>query len=169
MLASGLRLEEAAKLRPCDIREEQGVFVFDVNTDAGLLKTASSARLVPIHSALLPSLQALAATQSDPKANLWGLKQDRGGRWSESLSKRLNTRIDAAGIQERGLVTESLRNTFAFKLRAEGVPLSDIAELLGHSSSRGGHAMTARYAGRAELEKLQQAAERLPLAPLLAI
>jgi integrase len=56
MLFAGLRTEEAAKLVPEDIREEQGVHVLDINRRNGRLKTKNADRLVPIHSAILGPL-----------------------------------------------------------------------------------------------------------------
>jgi integrase len=167
MLYSGLRLEEAAKLRPCDIVKREGVYCFDINQEAGRLKRKEAARVVPIHSAMLPhvlKLKAEVTRRGGEKANLWGLTPDKHGRWSELLSKRLNGRLDAAGIDARGLVMESARNTFGAKLRAAGVDLYTIAELYGHSSKSDVRlAMTKRYVGREELHRMRDAVEKLTL------
>ncbi len=49
-LYSGMRLEEIAQLRVEDVRQIDGVWVFDVNASLGnKLKTTDSTRLVPIH------------------------------------------------------------------------------------------------------------------------
>jgi integrase len=50
---SGLRREEVAQLRVQDLREVEGVWVLDVTKEAGPLKNKGSARIVPVHSALL--------------------------------------------------------------------------------------------------------------------
>jgi len=125
MLKSGLRLEQAAKLRPCDLIQVEGVHCFDINSQAGRLKGKSSARLVPIHSRMQPHLSQWAikvSTEDGPQANLWRLTADKTtGRWSEQLSKRLNARLDSAGINGPGFVTEYARNTFGAKLNAAGV------------------------------------------------
>ena len=168
MLATGMRLEEAAKLRPCDIQQDGDIWVIDVNSEAGRLKTKNSARRVPIHSAIRADLLARkeqVEREAGPKANLWGIAgPDSKGRWSEQLSKRLNTRIDRAGIADRKLVMESARNTFINSLRQAGVDESTVADLVGH---RSGETMSfARYADRASLERLSAAVEKftLPLA-----
>lgn len=54
MLFGGLRLEEAAKLAPMDIKTVDGVVVLDINRRVGRLKTKNADRLVPVHSAILP-------------------------------------------------------------------------------------------------------------------
>jgi integrase len=166
MFASGLRLEEAAKLRPCDIQQLDGIWFIDVNEESGRLKTRHSRRRVPIHSALLDSLlrrKAQVEAQSGPQANLWGLEgPDSRGRWSEQLSKRLNTRVDRAGITEKKLVMESARNTFIHQMREAGVDEPTVADLVGHSS---GDTMSfSRYADRASLGRLSLAVEKLKFA-----
>jgi site-specific recombinase XerD len=167
MLMSGLRLEEAAKLRPCDLIQVEGVHCFDINSQAGRLKGKSSARVVPIHSAMRPNLSQWAtevSTSSGPQANLWRLTADKTGRWSEQLSKRLNARLDSAGIDSPGIVMESARNTFGAKLHAAGVSLYTISELYGHSSKADARlAMTKRYVGREQLQRMRDAVERLSM------
>jgi integrase len=168
MLYTGLRLEEAAKLRPCDVVEVEGIRCFDINQEAGRLKKGKqSERLVPIHSALLPHVLRLAqevTTEFGPKANLWSLSADKSGRWSEQLSKRLNARLDSAGVNHRCLVIESARNTFGAKLNAAGVSLYTISEIYGHSSKADASlAMTKRYVGREQLQRMRDAIESLSL------
>lgn len=112
MLYAGLRTEEAAKLVPEDVREEQGVYVVDINRNHGRLKTRNADRLVPIHSAILPAL--LKYTEGRPVGvNLWGLKPNANGVHSAYLSKRLNAILDQGRPENDRLVTYSLRHTFA--------------------------------------------------------
>lgn len=163
MLATGLRLEEAAKLRPCDIQQDGEVWVIDVNDDVGRLKTRDSKRRVPIHSAIradLVSRKEQVERERGPQANLWGLDgPDRRGRWSEQLSKRLNKRVDQADIKDKKLVMESARNTFIDALKQAGVDEPTAADLVGHRS--GGTMSFSRYAGRANLERLSAAVEKI--------
>jgi len=64
-------LEEAAAIRPCDVREVDGVWCIEVSEEASNTKTENAARLVPVHTALQPELRALVpANQGAPKANL---------------------------------------------------------------------------------------------------
>jgi integrase len=78
MLYAGLRTEEAAKLTPEDVREEQGVYVLDINRKHGRLKTKNADRLVPIHSAIHGELLKHTAGRTRGE-NLWGLKVNAAG------------------------------------------------------------------------------------------
>jgi integrase len=131
MLYAGLRTEEAAKLTPEDVREEQGTWVFDINRKHGRLKTQNADRLVPIHSAILGDLIRYTAGKARGE-NLWGLKVNNAGTYGAALSKRLNAVLDIACPEDDKLVTYSLRHTFATRLKYADVADSILDELLGH-------------------------------------
>jgi integrase len=131
MLFCGLRLEEAAKLRPDDIKQEQGVYLVDINHQVGRLKNKHSARLVPLHSAIEAEIRSQAAGVKRGE-NLWGLQANAYGTYSAALSKRLNARLDRAVPDNDKLVTYSLRHTFATKLKHSGAMDTKVAELMGH-------------------------------------
>jgi integrase len=157
MLFAGLRTEEAAKLVPEDIREEQGVWVFDINRRHGRLKTKNADRLVPIHSAILNAL--LKYADGRPKGvNLWGLRINAQGTFSAALSKRLNDVLDRMCPEDDRLVCYSLRHTFATRLKHADVQDSLLDELLGHKVER---LSVGRYGKRYPAEKLREAVERL--------
>jgi integrase len=129
LLYSGLRLNEAASLRCADIRQEQGVWVFDVREgDGKRLKTPAAARLVPLHGRLVD----LTAREGD-----WlfpGLAScGPDGKRSLSISQAFTTHRRACGLDWPGLCAHSLRKNFASALDRAGVPLADAAALLGHS------------------------------------
>jgi integrase len=93
--------------------------------------------------------------------NLWGLEKDRHGKWSVSLSKRLNKRLGAAiPGKSRKLVVESLRNTFATRLKAADVQEHAISELMGHAASS---LAVGRYGKKLEPAKLQANIEKLSI------
>jgi len=153
MAYTGLRLEEAVALRPCDVREVEGVWCVEVSEEASNTKTENAARLVPVHTELLPELRGLVlANQGAPKANLWGLKHDRHGKLSARVSKRLNNRLrNAIESKSSRLVVESLRNTFATRLRAADVQEHVISELLGHAV---GSLSVGRYGKKLDAKNL---------------
>lgn len=157
MLFAGLRTEEAAKLVPEDVREEQGVYVLDVNRKHGRLKTENADRLVPIHSAILGELLKYTAGRTRGE-NLWGLVKNSGGTYSASLSKRLNTLLDRACPEDDKLVPYSLRHTFATRLKYADVADSVLDELLGHKVEK---LSVGRYGKRYPVEKLRDAVDRL--------
>lgn len=162
MLFAGLRTEEAAKLTPEDIRQEQGVWIVDINRKVGRLKTKNADRLVPIHGAILPEL--LKYTEGRPQGvNLWGLTANRFGTFSAALSGRLNSALDRACPENDRLVTYSLRHTFATRLKyADATDYLD--ELLGHKVEK---LSTGRYGKRYPVEKLRDAVERLKVPKLI--
>ena len=76
-MLSGLRREEICQFYPFDIRQVGNVWCFDVNSngDDKSLKTESSDRLVPIHSALIRlGFIRFVETRKDSH-NLWGFKK----------------------------------------------------------------------------------------------
>lgn len=91
MTYNGARLEEASALRPCDVREIDGVLCIEVSPEASQTTTENAARLIPVHSDIQDELRQHASTRSSqPTANLWGLEADRFGKRSAALSKRLS-------------------------------------------------------------------------------
>lgn len=92
-----------------------------------------------------------------------GESKAASGRWGTKLSKRLNARLDQAGVKGSALVMESARNTIAARLAEAGTEERLIAELLGHADQRGGTSMTRRYIGKARLEVLRDAVVKLSL------
>ncbi|WP_028708382.1 tyrosine-type recombinase/integrase [Propionicicella superfundia] len=62
----------------------------------------------------------------------------RGGAWDDrNFSRRvLQPAAKAAGLGSLGLGLHDLRHTYASWLVADGVPLSRVAELLGHASAK---------------------------------
>ena len=156
MLYGGLRLEEAAQLRPQDIREQDGAWVIDVNQEAGALKTDNAARLVPLHSAIREKVVAFARKAAGE--NLWGLTEDSTGRYSGGLSRYLNRRIDTNVTEDKRFNAYSLRRTFATRLKYADVQEFAISELMGHSV----HALaTGTYGKKLDVKHLSTAIERL--------
>jgi integrase len=158
MLYGGLRLEEAAQLRPKDIREEHGVWVIDVNEDAGALKTENAARLVPLHSAIRDRVVAFAETRKGTDGNLWGLTEDSTGRLSGPLSKSLNRWIDTRVTDDKRFNAYSLRRTFATRLKWADVQEFAISELMGHAVQA---LSTGTYGKKLDVVRLKVAVERL--------
>jgi integrase len=160
MLYAGLRTEEAAGLRGCDIREESGVWVVDVRQHRDRrLKTAAATRIVPVHESILPQLLARACTVM-PRANLWGLEKDSTNIFSNALSKRLSHRLRVAVANRDRLVMHSLRLTFSTRLMEAGVQEHVISKLLGNKI----YASTlSGFEAKPDLARLKHAVARLVL------
>lgn len=161
---SGMRLGEVAQLRKCDVREERGVRVFDVNGEDGKeLKTAASIRLVPVHPRLVQlGLPAFLAAQ--PDGFLWDERLRLTANPSKGnfdrLSRLLNDRIRRAGITDRRKVVHSFRHTFRDRLSDAEVPTHVIKAIIGHTDT---DITTGIYGSRPSPAKMLAAVEKVTL------
>lgn len=135
---TGARLGEIAQLHLKDIRQQDGIWVFDMNEegDRKSLKTSAARRLVPIHSKLIAAglldyLQAMIDKKAtklfpdfsyDPK-NGWGRQQSR---W---FNDRLLVQL---GLKSKTRVFHSLRHTVNTRLLQVGVADPLVKSIIGH-------------------------------------
>ena len=151
-LYTGCRLEELCQLHIDDVRQEDNIWVLDINEKGSKkLKTKSSKRLVPIHSKLIElgfidyidSVQELKEQRVFPE-----LKKGRDGystqvsKWFSRYKKKLNL--------DDSKVFHSFRHTFANTLKQNNVEESITSALLGHSTdnitySRYGKSYSSSY------------------------
>jgi integrase len=163
-LFTGMRIEEICQLYLDDIRQEDGVWVFDVNSHAAdkKLKTRSSSRLVPLHPFLVHDLHLVeyAATlrRKGEKRLFPELQRLRDG-YGQRVSKWFARYRIACGVTEKGKVFHSFRHGLADALKQTGVvdPLI-MAELEGHAVK--GETL-GRYAKRYPASKLLEAIKLL--------
>lgn len=165
MAYTGCRMGEAAQLRKVDIRQEQGVWVFDFNEESEqkTLKTDGSQRLVPVHPRLLALglLDFVATCEGDflfPERIRFTERDTRGN--VDRLSKQLNRWLRKAGVIDVRKTFQSFRGTMATRLKGMGVPEYQIAEILGHEND---NITTGRYGKRTDLNTLAAAISRLEL------
>ncbi|WP_162604989.1 site-specific integrase [Geomonas terrae] len=160
-LYSGMRKEEICQLQRADIRQEEGVWVFDINCKGEkTTKTEAGLRLVPIHSVLIQigflEFCRVRAKGRDT-GNLWGFIQ-----WRESWGKKWGGQFNhwfATNIQtEKGKVFHSFRHTVVDELKQLGEPKELVSELIGHVVND----MTfGRYGKGYSVHVLRKAIERL--------
>ena len=156
---TGARLNELAQLRVIDIKQEDGIWIFDI-TDEGedtSLKTKESKRRIPIHPQLLElgilEYRDAAAAKGwewlfqSIKPDINGRRSTRAGGWF----RKFLTRIDVKGDERGG--THRFRHTLADRLRAAGVDEYDIGMVFGHKVDIA--RMTTKY-GRTVSGTLQQ-------------
>lgn len=160
-LFSGGRLGEVAQLHLSDIRTDDGIPCFDFNdTGEKNLKTASSSRIVPIHSALLELglMDYVERLRKEGKPRLWmnlklkreGFGQDVG-RWFQRYGRK---HISA----DKRKSLHSMRHTFITALNRAHVPEAIVAELAGHTH---GNIDRDRYGHGFEVRQLKEAIEKL--------
>lgn len=165
---SGMRLAECAKLRREDVRQQRGIWVFDINDrgDGRKLKTSASARLVPVHPRLteLGFLEWIHAARAGFLWDAeWRTTNNPGRGDIDGLSKLLGRRLRSAGVTDpKKTGAHSFRHTVATRLKAESVPDYQIADLIGHEDAS---MTTGRYGKATDVSRLADvvALLRLPI------
>lgn len=169
-LHTGARISEIAQLTPGDIREEDGVWVIDINASGGKrLKVLTTKRIVPIHSSLV-ELGFIDMSQ-DRRANakalllpnipkpVGGDPGKQPGQWFRE--KLLEQALGKA--RRKGLGFHSFRHHMETMLRDAHVNSVMADRLLGHQSPGVG----AGY-GRTNLTALKESVEKVVLPPAVA-
>jgi integrase len=157
-LFTGARLGELCQLYVADIRQDEGIWVFDINHSGEdkSLKTKSSKRLIPIHSKLislgfLEHVQALKA--EGHKRIFYDVSMGNINTYATVFSKRFATALNGIGIKHSKLCFHSFRHSFMDALRK--VKFSDSIKhlLMGHKDT---HISTVYGTGysTAELKEL---------------
>jgi integrase len=132
---SGMRLEEIAQLSAADIREQDGMLVFDVHTGEGYsIKTRAGVRIVPVHSALVAA-GLLRYRDALPEGSrlfpaLMARKFNR--KVGPSISFKFTKWRRRLALNRKGLCFHSLRHSVSTVLEAAGVAETDVDRLTGH-------------------------------------
>lgn len=164
-LATGARINELCSLRGCDIKEEDGVWVIDINDDGEKeLKTDSSKRRVPIHNYLLTlGLHKFAASQGEgplfPDLNkVAGRELGHGAsKWFGRLKK------DKLGLPE-DVTFHSFRHLIRDMLTDAGAGGEVIASILGHAQTT---TTFGKYGSSIRPSVLNRYIQKLPVEALL--
>ena len=136
-LLSGMRLNEMARLRLVDLREDEddGVWFFDVSRKGGRsTKTVTSIRRIPLHPeleriGLLKYRAWLIDRGSRPEDPLWpGLKAPSWSKWINGYLR------DPCGITESTKVFHSFRHTFKRMTRDAGLYEELHDAITGHAN-----------------------------------
>jgi integrase len=134
-LLTGARINEICQLHLSDIREVDGVWVFDINDEKEkMLKSASSARLIPIHSKLieLGFMEYVEQLRTRKEDRLFPeLKKQRDG-YSQAASKWFGRYRRRVGVHSKTKAYHSFRHTVGNHLKQKGLPGEQIGAILGH-------------------------------------
>lgn len=149
-LCTGMRIEEICQLYLVDIKEENGVLCFDVNTrkvngkNDKSVKTLSGNRLVPVSPVLkdlgiveyIEELREKGAERLFPEL----VKKKNSSKYSSEVSRWFNRYLDNIGIEndeEKGSkVFHSFRHTFINDCKQAGVENLKRREVAGHAGNR---------------------------------
>lgn len=158
-LYHGNRLEEFAQLIRSDLRQQEGIWYFDINDDEGKqVKNEQSKRRVPIHPKLLSLglidyIETVAPGPGDPvfpQLRPGGADGKRGHAFTKWWTRY---RKDI-GLYEPGLDYHSFRHGVTTKLFAAEVPEVFVDELTGHEGKGTSRAV---YTKEMPLQKLYDA------------
>lgn len=135
---TGARLNEIAQMHLTDIREQNGIWFFDLNDDddSKHLKADASRRPVPIHDQLIefgiiPYVQELR--QSGAKKLFPEFTYCTKNGWGRSLGRWFNEQLmPKLGMKRKELVFHSLRHTVVTRLLQSDVPLPMVRAIVGH-------------------------------------
>jgi integrase len=155
---SGMRQEEICQLHLEDLRQESGIWVFDVNDrPPRQLKNRNAVRLVPIHRELLAmGLLAYAdELRSAGKLRLFPQLSTGGAddRFGHNFSKSFTYYRKQIELYQPGLDFHSFRHSATTFLAHAGVAVPIIDQLTGHATP----GETARYTKGFRIEQLTEA------------
>jgi integrase len=158
-LYSGMRLGEIVQLLKSDVKQEHGIWYFDVNKGEGKsLKTASSKRRVPIHAGLI-ELGFLKFVQAGPQSGrvFSEIKIGADGYPSHNFSKWWGRYAARTGFKADRTAFHSFRHNFLDALHAAGSQEYINKALMGHvdKSVHGG------YGSGAPLSTLNEAIDKI--------
>lgn len=140
MLATGLRVSEAANLKPEEVLARQGGVFLRVKHGKG-----DKGRLVPVIDADVARELLAFAKEKEQGENLFGVTSGTLKWYAQEVR-------DATGVDFH---SHRLRHTFATRLLAQGVPIDVVQEVLGHSNIN----TTRKYAKTAPEKVFQLAAK----------
>ena len=121
-LYSGARLNEIAQIHLADVRQQDGIWCFDLSDDdeSKKLKTDASRRLVPIHSQLieLGLLDHVQKLRTHNAQKLFpGFQYDAKNGWGRSLGRWFNDRfLVKTGLKDKGVSFHVFRHTVVTRL-----------------------------------------------------
>lgn len=158
-LFSGMRLGEIVQLLKSDVKQENGVWYFDVTKGEGKsLKTASSKRRVPIHRSLIE----LGFVEFVAAGAVFGrvfpeIKQGADGYHSHNFSKWWGRYASRTGFKTDRTAFHSFRHSFLDRLRAVNSPEYINKALMGHTDN----SVHGGYGSGASLSALKEAIDRV--------
>lgn len=152
MAFSGARPAEIAQLHAVDVRQQDGVWIMDINDEDENQRTKNqnSKRVVPIH----PELIRIGFIKHCQQTTGAGEKQifpeveiPKEGQIAAQFSREFNRYLADIGVKtSKNVVTYSLRHTVVDQLRIAGFMDNEIETIVGHEKQT----QTSKYGKRRE-------------------
>lgn len=155
---TGARIAELSQLRKEDVSKVEGVWCIRIAPEAGSIKTVSSERLVPVHTALIKEglLDFVGSSKSGPLFP--SLKLDKFGARGGTGTKILGRWIRSLGIVDRRISpNHSWRHRFKTLSRRYGLASDIVDVIVGHGKKSVGDAY-----GEFPISALQRELEKIP-------
>jgi integrase/recombinase XerD len=149
LFLSGMRRGELIHLEWSDVRFDLKVILIQVKDD---WRPKTDERVIP----LSPALERLFREEWRERRSNRFVVANRAGNQETHLLEKLKKICRRAGITPSAATLHALRHSFGSHLRMAGVPLANIADLMGHKDL----ATTQIYA-KVEVEHLREAVSRL--------
>lgn len=158
-LCTGARANELLQLTKSDVRQEDGVWIIDINKR---VKTRDSVRKVPLHPELISVgfVEWVTSLKIMPDERLFSEVSPASGdgKFSTTYSKRFGRFLSSLELEDERKVFHSFRHLFTDLLRAkadDGV----IKAILGHDDP----SVTSRYGKGYPLQRLHEAVSAVVL------
>ncbi len=162
---TGARLNEVAQIMLDDIKQEDGIYYFDMNDDGDdkKLKNAASRRRVPIHQALLQRgivEYAEKLRKQGKKRLLHELTFCKKNGYGKNLGRFFNTKfLVELGMKNKQAVFHALRHTVVTRLAQAGHDEKKLKAIIGHTQS--GTAMNTYFAEGFKIKDLKAVIDAL--------
>lgn len=156
LMLTGARSSEICGLRACDVRQVEGVLVFDINMKLRQLKNRAARRLIPVPSMLVAEILAAASGKPDDAMLFDSLRERAQGpahQMQIDASKVLRKHVTT----DRSLTTHCLRHTWRQRAEASGVAPAVRRAIMGHSLGKDAH--DSVYGARPPVKELAKAIE----------
>lgn len=147
LLFTGARLEEICQLELEDIRQEEGLWIVDINDGKGKrVKNRASNRRVPLHPFLVDGLhlpQYVEQLRSRKETRLFPELPQQSGRFSHYPSRWFNDAnigykwwVGIKSAPEASKTLHSFRHTFLQTCDLLGIPPRKSQQITGHKTAR---------------------------------
>lgn len=133
---TGARIAEVTQLRACDIRQEDGIWVFWITPEAGSVKNGAF-RVVPVHSHLIEQGILRLAKANDETPLFYNpaasRKADAVQRQPQQLGTKLAKWVRELGVTEVASPNHGWRHRFKTVARTVGIPMDARDVMQGHA------------------------------------